>query len=94
MATELTDWRHSAEPYAGKHKVLAVIKCPNCKQEWILSGNVHQVSRDGTVTPSVVCPCDDCDFHEYVTLKDWTFPDWFMTQTMNGFVADIQANGI
>lgn len=85
---EITTWKHSTEPYANRHKVLAVITCPRCQKEYVLSGNVHQVSRDGTVTPSLVCPCVPCDFHEFVTLKDWAYPEWFMTQTMENFVAD------
>lgn len=88
MAFELTTWKHSTELYAGKHQVLAVITCPRCYQEWILSGKIHKVSNDGTVTPSLVCPCEGCDFHEFVKLKDWAFPDWFIAKTVVSFVAD------
>jgi zona occludens toxin (predicted ATPase) len=31
----------------------------------------HDIADDGTVSPSVVCPHDDCDFHEHVVLEDW-----------------------
>lgn len=89
---ELTTWKHSAEPYAGKHQVLAVITCPSCKKEWILSGKVHQVSLDGTVIPSVICPLPECNFHAFVVLKEWVFPDWFMSKTMESFVADVVNN--
>jgi hypothetical protein len=86
---ELTTWKHSAEPYAGSFQVLAVITCPGCKHEWILSGKVHKVMADGSVAPSVVCPLEGCGFHEFVTLKDWTPPEWFMAHTMESFVADV-----
>lgn len=88
---ELTTWKHSVEPYAGKFQVLAIITCPGCQKEWILSGKVHRIMADGAVTPSVVCPCEGCGFHEHVKLTKWTPPDWFMQQTMNSFVADVAA---
>jgi hypothetical protein len=36
-----------------------------------LTGYVHAVAADGTVTPSYVCPVTGCTFHEYVRLVDW-----------------------
>jgi RNase P subunit RPR2 len=80
----LTDWKHSAEPYAAKHQVLAVITCPRCKHEWILSAKIHRVAPSGAVTPSVVCPCNECDWHEFVILKSWTPPEWQLQNAMNG----------
>lgn len=82
------------EPYAGKFQVLAIITCPNCKHEWILSGKVHKVMADGTVQPSAVCPLEGCGFHEHIKLANWTPPEWFMTKTAANFIADIQANGV
>lgn len=32
----------------------------------------HIVAADGTVTPSLVCPEEGCDWHEMITLVDWT----------------------
>ncbi len=34
----------------------------------------HTIAEDGTVTPSVVCPYDGCDFHKMVQLTDWIPP--------------------
>ena len=31
----------------------------------------HAIADDGTVTPSLVCPEDGCDFHEFVKLEGW-----------------------
>lgn len=32
----------------------------------------HSVDADGTVRPSVVCLHPGCDFHELITLNNWT----------------------
>lgn len=32
----------------------------------------HLISENGEVSPSVVCPEDDCSFHEWITLADYT----------------------
>lgn len=31
----------------------------------------HAVAQDGTVSPSVQCPEEGCDFHEEVRLEGW-----------------------
>jgi hypothetical protein len=31
----------------------------------------HDIAKDGTVTPSVVCPNGNCAFHDYVRLDGW-----------------------
>lgn len=31
----------------------------------------HTILADGTVSPSVVCMQDDCDFHDYIRLEGW-----------------------
>lgn len=36
-----------------------------------LSGKVHQVAADGTVSPSYVCPVTGCGYHEFVRLIGW-----------------------
>ena len=33
--------------------------------------SAHEIAPDGTVTPSVVCPEDECDWHEMVRLDGW-----------------------
>lgn len=32
----------------------------------------HQITNDGTVSPSVVCPKDGCGYHEWIKLEGWT----------------------
>lgn len=39
-----------------------------------VSGMVHSVARDGTVSPSFVCSVPGCSWHVYVRLADWTPP--------------------
>lgn len=49
---------------------LAVVTCPNghaCR----LSGKVHSIAPDGTLSPSLVCPAEGCGFHDHVRLAGW-----------------------
>ncbi len=48
---------------------LVLFKCPLCLKPAAL--RAHLVGRDGSVTPSVVCPFAPCAFHEFVTLDAW-----------------------
>lgn len=60
---EQPDWRY------------VVVSCPNGHLSTLrhLSRNEgHQIAPDGAVHPSVVCPHDGCDFHEFVKLENWT----------------------
>ena len=57
------------------------VKCPNGHISALFSrrdGNPdsthHVIADDGTVSPSVVCPRDGCDFHEFIVLDDWAVP--------------------
>jgi len=61
----------SWEPVAeiGRARFKAFVRCPKCNRVYTL--RQHTVADDGTVTPSLVCPHDDCDFHEYVKLEGW-----------------------
>lgn len=45
----------------------AMIVCPNCHIMGTISD--HNISEDGTVTPSVICP--ECDFHDMIKLLEW-----------------------
>ena len=47
----------------------AGMTCPNGHTA-SLSG--HAIAADGKVSPSVVCPHNGCDFHEYVQLEGWS----------------------
>lgn len=48
----------------------ATASCPKCGKVASLSG--HTIDDAGQVTPSLVCPYLDCDFHEYIQLEGWT----------------------
>jgi hypothetical protein len=69
-------------PFDAKHKpgtwkalqnirkgLSATFACPKCHMVGSLSD--HEIAPDGTVTPSVVCPNEACDFHEYIQLEGW-----------------------
>ncbi len=43
--------------------------CPGCG--WLAVLADHDIAPDGEVWPSVVCPNDDCDFHEFIRLEGW-----------------------
>ena len=36
-----------------------------------MTGDVHTIAADGTVTPSYVCVATGCTFHEMVRLVGW-----------------------
>lgn len=44
------------------------IGCPNCGCHARLD---HEIAADGTITPSIVCPFKDCDFHNWGVLEGW-----------------------
>lgn len=46
----------------------AIMACPQCG--YVASLRDHTINALGEVDPSVDCP--NCDFHNYVTLNDWT----------------------
>jgi len=50
---------------------LVFVQCPECGFKAALD---HDIAEDGTVTPSLVCPNQNCDFHEFVKLRDWRPP--------------------
>lgn len=43
----------------------------SCSNGHVASFDDHDISEDGTVTPSVQCPVEGCDFHKYVRLQGW-----------------------
>jgi hypothetical protein len=49
----------------------AMLSCPNGH---IASLRDHEIAVDGTVTPSVVCPWDGCNFHQSLRLLEWGAP--------------------
>lgn len=48
----------------------ATMSCPGCVKIASLSG--HEILDDGAVRPSVVCPNNDCNFHEWIKLVGWS----------------------
>lgn len=49
-------------------KKTARLSCPGCGSIALLD---HKIDKEGNVTPSVVCPIQSCDFHEFVKLEGW-----------------------
>ena len=45
----------------------ATLVCPNGHRAAL----DHDIAADGTVSPSVVCPEDGCDWHVHVRLVGW-----------------------
>lgn len=54
------------------------VSCPKCGTSGHLGLNdqrpaeSHTVGENGKVIPSMVCPNDECTFHEFVKLHAWT----------------------
>jgi hypothetical protein len=59
-------WRYLRTIYNG---LKATIICPMCGQYGSLED--HSIAEDGAVTPSVVCPNENCSFHENILLDGW-----------------------
>lgn len=60
-------------PAAGEWRPLgdkALVACPGCGESATLTD--HTIKSDGAVHPSLVCPFDGCDFHDWVKLSDWS----------------------
>jgi len=55
--------------FSSKNSPLVILRCPRCQRVSCL--HEHTIKEDGKVFPSVVCPREDCDFHDMVQLKDW-----------------------
>lgn len=66
-------------PMKAQDLSVIIIKCPKCRKIATLvrpplkgeGVEGHDVESDGTVKPSLVCPNDECAFHEHVTLEGW-----------------------
>ena len=50
-------------------KPSALVSCPTCEETVSLSG--HFIFYDGKVTPSLVCPHENCGFHDWIVLEGW-----------------------
>lgn len=63
----------STQMVGGRVKTLRVfVECPGCHTVAPLN---HDVADDGTVSPSLDCPFDDCSFHDHVKLEGWKCSD-------------------
>lgn len=52
----------------GSGRAQVVTRCSNGH---IGSLDDHKISSDGTVSPSVVCQKEGCNFHEFIKLEGW-----------------------
>lgn len=52
----------------GETVLSASIHCPECDFKYYLD---HDIASDGTITPSVQCPTQGCNFHHHVRLEGW-----------------------
>lgn len=57
------------EGQPGKYIRKASLTCPECGRVSSLSD--HTIDLEGLVQPSVVCPYEDCNFHEFIQLEGW-----------------------
>lgn len=74
IALTKTDKLTSAEPgtwsvHEVDGKKVVVMSCPSCGKLGGLGD--HTVDKGGRVRPSVVCPQEDCGFHDLVKLLGW-----------------------
>ena len=47
-----------------------LVFCPGCNK---FAAVDHEVHPNGTLMPSLQCPFEGCDFHDYVVLQGWKF---------------------
>lgn len=59
-------WKGGIRP---EKKRTALVSCPKCGE--IVSIGNHKIAADGTVKPSLVCPFNGCDFHDFIVLEGW-----------------------
>lgn len=58
----------SWKPMRAQGQRSAIFTCPNGH-----TGSLHEwtIADNGTVSPSVDCSPNGCDFHDYIRLLDW-----------------------
>ena len=57
-------------PEPNKYYPLATCSCPNGHLASV-SPRIHSISGDGTLSPSYVCPRENCSFHDFVRFDGW-----------------------
>lgn len=55
--------------YRGTTPWSAILCCPGCGNH--VNVDDHEIAETGEVNPSLGCPSEDCDWHEYVRLEGW-----------------------
>ena len=65
------DLRGKWQPITSDGKKTALIYCPKCGDFKASLAGTHEIAKDGTVTPSLICGAETCDFHEHIKLQDW-----------------------
>jgi hypothetical protein len=50
-------------------RLSALVSCLQCGRTISLSK--HAIADDGMVSPSLICPYDDCGFHAWLRLVGW-----------------------
>ena len=68
IAPEVPPKPNAWRPVTLEGNPTARFTCPS-GHSWLLDD--HEIAGDGEVSPCVVCPEDDCDFHEFIQLTDW-----------------------
>jgi hypothetical protein len=53
---------------SGRERQVATFTCPN-GHTYLL--NKYEILPNGCVHPLVLCPADDCNFHELIKLEGW-----------------------
>lgn len=65
---QVSTWK----PYPLPTGLTAMLTCPNGHVALL---DDHTIKPTGEVEPSVVCPVDDCTFHDNVFLDGWDSVD-------------------
>ena len=66
-------WRRSFLMGKDQEPVI-LLNCPKCGNDLGVAGwhyKNHTIAPDGTVSPSMVCTHDGCDFHEFIKLENY-----------------------
>lgn len=66
LSKEMGTWK----PIKKDGRKSALVTCPKCGKCFSLN-EMHLVDADGTVSPSIICPNGDCNFHGFCKLLDW-----------------------
>ncbi len=51
--------------------LFASFHCPGCGKEGAVGSLTHQVSKEGEISPSIICAHADCEWEGFVKLTGW-----------------------